>query len=114
MDTIDLDALLPVKVTISFGGEEIEISPPKTADVLKLGLLGQKLTDLGELPSEGVDKLIADMTAQIHACVPQLAGKELNLAQLLVLVGIINDMAIPPDAKELQARGITGVDPKKK
>lgn len=112
-EVLDLDALIPDSVTIKFGGEEIEVLPPKTADVLKLGFLGQKMQDLGDMPDDQVETVLANLTEHVRKCIPQLAGKELNTAQLLKLVEIISAMAVPPDAKELEARGITSDTPKK-
>lgn len=109
---VDLDALVPPSVTIKFGGEDIEVKPPRTADVLKLGALGQKLQDVGKLSADEVDSLISELTAQIYACIPELNSKPLNTAQLLKLSQIISDMAVPPDVKELDAKGVTPGDPK--
>lgn len=106
-DVMDLDALMPDQVTIKFGGENIKINPPKTAAVLRLGFLGQKL-QTGEDLSEGdLTQIVDQLTEQVVKCVPELADKELNTAQLLKLVSIISEMAIPPETRELEARGIT-------
>lgn len=111
-DIIDLDALVPQDVVVKFGGEEISIQPPKTADVLKLGYLGQKLQEGSSLTDAELDKLILELTTKIKNCVPQLADKDLNTAQLLKLVDIISTMAMPPDTKELAKRGISTTSPK--
>lgn len=111
-EVLDLDALVPPSVTIKFGGSEIEVKPPKTGDVLRLGTLGQKLSDASEASAEDVDKLVSMLTEQIGKCIPELAGKEFNTAQLMKLVEIISKMAIPPDVKELEDRGITTDGPK--
>lgn len=110
---IDLDSLVPQAVTVKFGGEEIEIPPPKTADILRLGFLGQKMESAGDLDAAALEGLVADLTAQVHKCIPALDGKPLNTAQLLKLIEIISKAGMPADAKELQAKGIT-VDTSKK
>lgn len=110
--TIDLDALIPPSVTVKFGGAEIEIKPPTTGDVLRLGFLGQKLQDANTLTDVEIDKLVAELTGQVAKCVPELAGKDLSTAQLLKLVEIIGEMSVPPDAVELKKRGISTTSPK--
>lgn len=111
-DVLDLDALMPKKATIKINGAEIDVVPPTVADVLKLGYLGQKLADGSKLPPEELDKLVTDLTDQIYKCVPQLNGTDLNLAQLLKVVDLINEMAMPPEDEELKARGVTTDGPK--
>lgn len=111
-DIVDLDVLIPQEVIIRFGGEEITVPPPKTVQVLKIGLLGQKLQDADKLSNEELEKAISDLSDQVMECVPGLSGKDLNMAQLLKLVEIISNMAIPPDSKELDKRGISTASPK--
>lgn len=111
-ETIDLDALVPPSVTIKFSGETIEVKPPKTGDVLRLGTLGQQLGKADELTPDELEKAVQDVTNLIYTVVPELAQKPLNTAQLLALVKIISDMSIPPDSKELSDRGITVDSPK--
>lgn len=109
---IDLDALVPEAVTVKIGGEELQVSPPKTADVLRLAALGQKMQDIDKQTPDQLDELIASLTEQIRKCVPQLADRELTTIQLMKLVEIINQMSVPPDAEELKRRGITPESPK--
>lgn len=112
-DVLDLDALMPPEVTIKFGDVLITIKPPRTADVLRLGYLGQKLEGAEELSEQELDKVVDDLTNHMYKCIPELANKDFNTAQLLKLVEIISEMAVPPDAKELKKRGITvDSDPK--
>lgn len=112
-DVFDLDALVPASAKVKFGNQEIEIQPPKTADVLRLGFLGQKMENAAGLADNELEQLITDLTAQVHKIIPELQGRELNTAQLLKLVQLISSMAIPPDSKELEERGISVDDPKK-
>lgn len=109
---IDLDALAPAKVTIKFNGEEIQVDPPTTESVFRLSALAQKLEKADTLPDEEVLTLITSVTEQVHKCIPGLQGKPLNITQLMLLIKIINDMATPPDAQELDKRGISLGDPK--
>lgn len=112
-DLLDLDALLPKSATIKFEGETITVEPPKTADVLRLGYLGEKIKDAGANPeAANLDGMIEDLTNQIGKCIPQLQGKSLAMGQLLALSQLIAEMAMPPDSKELKKRGITVDGPK--
>jgi len=69
--------------------------------------LAKKVQNIADLPDTQVEKIIADLTGLIQKIIPELAGTELNTQQILGLVKLISDMATPPDAKELEARGIT-------
>lgn len=111
-NVVDLDALTPQPRYVRFGDQNIEVKPPTTADVLTLGFLGQKLQGTQELSPEQIEKLVADMTAQVIKCVPELTGKTLNTAQLLKLVEVISEMGMPTEAKELEAKGISPKTPK--
>lgn len=106
-EILDLDALVPQTAKIKFGGKEVEVQPPKTADLLKLGSLGQKVQNIADLPDEQVEQLIDDLTKLIQRIIPELAGTDLNTQQILGLVQLISDMATPPETKELDKRGIT-------
>lgn len=111
-DVLDLDALVPPQVTIKFGGEEIQVNPPSTIDLLRLGHLGQKLQDAEKLNEEELASAVEGLVKQVQKCIPQLQDKSLNTIQLLKLVEILSAMAVPADAVELQKRGITTDSPK--
>lgn len=106
-DVLDLDALVPQPAVIRFGGNEIQVAPPKTADLLQLGALGQKLQNVDKLTDEQTEKLVGDLEQLVVRMVPQLANQTLNTSQLLGVVKLISEMSIPPDAKELERQGIT-------
>lgn len=108
----DLNALVPASVRIKFGDDIIEVKPPKTENVLRVASLGQKFRDIADLSQEETTKLIEDLKLVIADCVPELAMKELNSAQLFKIMSIINDLSMPPDAKELESRGIDLGGPK--
>ena len=109
-EIIDLDALVPQEVTIKFGGEDIKVKPPTTGDVIQISFLFEKLK--ANQNSENINEVIDQITKQIQKCIPELEGKELNTAQILSLVQIISNLAMPQDAKELEAKGISTTDPK--
>lgn len=104
---LDLDALVPEAATVKFGNKEIQVNPPKTSDLLKLGSLGSKLQELATMTDDEIEQTITALTEHIGKIIPELAGQELNTKQLLVLVKMVSDMAMPPDAKELDKLGIT-------
>lgn len=110
---VDLDALTPPSAKVKFGDQEIEIKPPSTADFLRLGYLGQKLEKGGELAPEKLEEAITALTSHIYKLVPELDSKPLNTAQLLALVKLVTKMGMPPDAEELDKRGIGANSPKK-
>lgn len=110
---LDLDALVPKPRIIKIGDQQIQVKPPKTADVLRLGTLGQKLEDSADLPEEELNKIIASMEELIKKCIPELASIELNSSQLMKLIELIGAMSLPPDATELKNRGIEVDNPKK-
>lgn len=111
-DIVDLDALLPEAVIVKFDGQEIQIPPPTTADVIRLGSLAGKLENADKLNASELETIISSITTQIYKCVPALDGKPFASAQLLKLVSIISQMAVPKESQELAARGITSDTPK--
>lgn len=111
-DTLDLDALTPEPRRIKFDGNQIEVQPPTTADVLILGKIGKKIENANELEDEELEEVSKQLRDKIDKIVPALGGKFLTLGQQMALLEIVLDMAIPPDAKELEAKGITVDGPK--
>lgn len=110
---IDLDALQPQPVTLTFKGKTLTVNPPKTGDVLRLNTVARKINDLQGLLDEEIENILQNVQAKIAAVIPELKDENLNTAQLLLVIKIINEMALPPDAKELKKRGITVDNPKK-
>lgn len=111
-DIVDLDALVPQAVKIKFGGSEIEVRPPKTGQVLKLSVLGQKLAEPSLLSTEQIQPIIDDLTTLILECVPELKDSVLTSTQLMKLMEIISEMSVPPDAKQLEKQGLEASSPK--
>lgn len=109
-EVLDLDALVPSSAIVKFDGREVEVMPPKTVDVLKLGSLGQKLQEVKSLTETEVETLVRELQSLIVKVIPDLNGKELNTVQLLNLVKLIGAMSMPPDTKELEKQGITAVN----
>jgi hypothetical protein len=110
---LDLDVLTPQPRKIKFGDQEIEIKPPKTVNVLRLGFLGQKMQEPEKLTKDELDTLVNDLTSEVKACVPELADKELSTSQLMALIGLIVEMGMPAESEELKKKGITVESSKK-
>lgn len=91
-EVIDLNALVPESRIVKIGDKEIEIKPPKTAQMFKLGALGQRMQGASDSQPEEVEALVSDMTALIVEIAPELDGIELGSAQLLKLIEIISGM----------------------
>lgn len=111
-EIVDLDAMLPDSKRVRFGGEIIEVLPPKTEEIFRLTSLGQKLLKADELENDKLEKLVADVRQLVDRCIPSLVGHPLGLVQQMAVVRLLNQMATPPDAEELEKRGITPSAPK--
>lgn len=111
-ETLDLDALMPESVTIKYDGQDITLVPPRTRDLLKLGIIGKQLAEPDKLSDAELDELEQRLTNQIGECIPELKGKPLSSTQLLFLMQKIAEMGTPPDSAELKKRGITVDSPK--
>lgn len=109
---VDLNELLPQGVTIKFGNpaRDIDIPPPRTGQLLRLGAMGQKMQTLSNDPAEA-DKLDEEMAALLYEIIPGLNNEPLHTAQKLKLFEILTEMAMPEQMDELKKRGIT-LDPK--
>lgn len=102
----DLDALIPEKRTIKYENEDIAIPPPKTGDLLKLGVLAEKMKDLANFDDAELNTSVLNLTQHVYKMIPGLNERPLNLAQLQLLIEILSDMGTPNDLKELDKRGI--------
>lgn len=91
-EVIDLNILVPESRIVKIGDKEVEIKPPKTAQMFKLGALGQKMEKAGELPPEEMEGLVNEMTALIKEIAPELGDVELHASQVFKLIEIIGGM----------------------
>lgn len=114
-EVIDLDALVPANAILLWKGKQIPFEAPEVEDILVIGNLATQAEVIQDIKSEEAKKVIAEMQAVFWRLIPELNEEPLSLRQLLALVRAVSDMVVPPDAKELAARGITlGGDDKKK
>jgi len=91
-EVIDLNVLVPESRIVKIGDKEIEIKPPKTAQMFKLGALGQKMQGADKIPAEQMEALVKEMTDLIVEIVPDIEGIELHPTQVFKLIEIIGVM----------------------
>lgn len=112
-DVLDLDVLQPQSKTIKWHDKLIEVQPPKTGDLLRLSAIGSSLQDAAKLDADEMDKVTADLEAQIKKMIPELAEATLVTAQLMSLLTLVMEMGMPEQMAELKKKGIE-VDSSKK
>lgn len=111
---LDLDALAPKSHTINFNGRTIEVQPPTTGTIMRLGVYGEKVAELGKLPVEEGNKIEEALEAEIRRAIPEIRPEEkLESNQLFALMNLLADMSMPAEDKELKDRGITADTVKK-
>lgn len=107
--SLDLDALAPKKYQINYKGQMVEVEPPTLAQYGKILELGKKMRDLPKDvdPSEAL-KVYADCQEVIGECMPAFKDENLNPRQIMALITLIGNMAMPEDAvkKELKEKGV--------
>jgi hypothetical protein len=91
-EVIDLNALVPESRIVKIGDKEVEIKPPKTAQMFKLGALGQKMQGADKIAPEEIEGLVSEMTSLIVEIAPELDGVELHSAQVFKLIEIVGEM----------------------
>lgn len=112
-DVLDLDALQPESKRVKFGGNVIEVQPPKTGDLLRLSQIGAKMQKAADLPEEELDAVIADLEKAIKKMIPELMDATLVSGQLMSLLTLVMEMGMPEQMAELKKQGIE-VAPSKK
>lgn len=105
-DVLDLDALQPESKRVKFGGNIIEVQPPKTGDLLRLSQIGSKLKEAADLSADEIDEVTTKLEAQIKGMVPELAEATLGTSQLMSLLTLIMEMGMPEQMAELKKQGI--------
>lgn len=106
---LDLDTLVKPSKKVRIDGQIIEIKPPALEELLKLSKLGgaiQKRQTGEKMSEEDAVAAINDLRAAFGELVPELAGKALNVEQLLALLDMVVSLAMPSDVSELEKRGI--------
>lgn len=115
---LDLDTLVKPSKKVRIGGEIIEIHPPELEQLLKLSKLGGKIQNQQsgkKMNEEEAVAAINDLRAAMVELIPELKDKPtLNVDQLLALLNLVVETAMPNDVSELEKRGITLTDDQKK
>ncbi len=118
---LDLDALViePKKVRLP-GGAVVLIHMPELSTLFSLTKLGNRIDALNSSKKPATDaqkvKLFEEIKEAFIELIPELQpySDQLNDAQVVALIQFIAKMSMPKDLDELQKRGITLDDDKKK
>lgn len=106
---LDLDALAPREVEITFQGEVIKVAPLKVEHYAKIITSGTALSKVTEDadPSE-LTAAYEKIRELVNEVVPQLKEHDLSIPQLTAVYTLLAQMATPEDKtlKELNERGI--------
>lgn len=123
---LDLSALAPKSVKLTLpDGKTVDVKPPKTEQVLKIGFLSQQLNEVRKLGEANPDELTEEMREklqnvmdkleeQIKIVVPELADYNLNMLMISKLSEFIGEMGAPGQAAKLKelTGGAEASDPK--
>lgn len=115
---LDLDTLVKPSKKVRLQGETIEIEPPELEQLLKLSKLGgqiQKQQSGKKMNEEEAVAAINNLRAAMVELIPDLKDKKpLNVDQLMALLNLVVETAMPNDVSELEKRGIKLTDDQKK
>lgn len=113
---LDLDALKGAPKMVKLNGEQLEVYPPTLDEILQLQALGTRImnTPKEEMTNEKSLEAIEQFRTTLTELIPSVAGKRINIQQMLALMKFAAELAIPAEAKELKQRGITLGTSKKK
>lgn len=121
---VDLDALSGKSIIVKLRGEEVELEEPALEDLFDLIRLAKVAQD-ADLPTEaeGIEDLAAiengfkiyeDFRSGVDKVFPVLVGKKINIRQLLKIVEIMQELAVPPELEELEKHNIKLTSDQKK
>lgn len=123
---LDLQALAPTSVKLKLpDGTTVEVKPPKTEQVLRIGFLGQQMGEIRKLGEDNPNELTDEMRdklqhvmdgleEQIKIVIPDLADYNLNMLMITKLSDFIGEMGAPGQADAALAAqgGGEATDPK--
>lgn len=114
---LDLDTLVGATKSVKLNGKEFTLSQPDLGELLKLTKLGAKLqeatTSGGEEGNEAVE-VMGELRDMIAKLAPPLAAEPINVMQMIALLNLLVDMAMPSSVEEFEKRGITLTNDQKK
>jgi len=111
---LDLDAIQPESAKVKLNGQWYTLEQPKLGTIVKL----TKLAKLVENPNDEQASLEAldMMNKVIGEMMPDLEGNKVDLTmqQVGAVLGLIFEMASPPDLKAVRQKGLEPVVDEKK
>ena len=99
-EILDLDVLVPESKKIKFGGEILTVNPPKMGELMLMFKLGKKMQDADPKTTD-YEPLMEEVKTVLVRIIPELAGKDLNVGQIIALSTLISDMATPKQVGEV-------------
>lgn len=105
---LDLDALDPKPKQVKLGGKLFEVYPPKLGAIIALTRLMKELQDVGE-DTEKALVAIESIRKAVEPIIPGLKDEthlDLSIDQVSALLEFVFKMATPPEAQELEKKGI--------
>lgn len=105
--TIDLDELADKPITVIFGGVEHEIEAPDFDDFIAIAQTASAFNNVeGGIDDEFASNL-KKIKEELGKLCPPVAGKKLNLPQIMRLLFGLQQACIPEDIQALDELGIS-------
>jgi hypothetical protein len=98
-EILDLDAIAPEPKKVKFGGEIITVNPPKMGELMAMVKFAKKMQD-ADPNNTDYEPIIEEMKTILDRVIPELAGKELSLSQMLALETLLSQMATPKQVED--------------
>lgn len=92
-DTLDLDAIIPSKKTVTINGKKLVCNPPTVEDILYLQKAELKLQGIDSV--EGKVNLVHDIVSRMEGLVPGISDHRITIEQFNSLVSFIFSSAAP-------------------
>lgn len=105
-----IDDLAPQPFEIKVKGVTLVCKPLRLSHALTISKIGAVLQ--GESDIAAIQKAESDMDAVISTLIPELEGKELDMATTMTIINAMLESIQPEDTKELQKAGVTFDGPK--
>lgn len=114
---LDLQALAPTSAKIKLpDGKTIEVQPPKTEQVLRIGFYSQQMREVRAMGEKNPDEFTEEMRAklqsimdsleeQIKIVVPDLKDYNLNLKMITTMAEFITEMGAPGEIEKAKEQG---------
>ena len=93
---LDLDAIQPEKATITLGGKDYTMEPPRVVDIIELQKMALAIEKDGDIQS--LEKVIEKL-------IPGIEAKTLDIAKLRVLMNFILEYFTGEEGSTEQKKG---------